>query len=274
MPSSRYNRDQLCSPISCCITAAGKALHLWSIPFTFFRRQLLECFSRFMVKIFQLCIGSASMHYVSRTNRVCSGWSRDCTNLLSLFFHRRYGKHVSNNSYYFCYDRPQIGKMFDRIRKMPNTGHYPAACGRFKIVNIRDLTVGYDSSFPDNKAVSFNLIYLKRTRINNYNVHYALHLKLKLHSGFIHSWFLYIIELCASLCRNSSKWIFFGAINSFPGPDSLVVCIIASACDAIQNRYPLQSALIDIQSCYHLLSQSVFWCPMTSHNGLDVRVTC
>jgi len=63
-----------------------------------------------------------------------------------------YGKHVSNNSYYFCYDRPQIGKMFDRIRKMPNTGHYPAACGRFKIVNIRDLTVGYDSSFPDNKA--------------------------------------------------------------------------------------------------------------------------
>ncbi|VDL92849.1 unnamed protein product, partial [Schistocephalus solidus] len=63
-----------------------------------------------------------------------------------------YGKHVSNNGYYFCYEPPKIGKMFDRLRKMPQTGHYPAACGRFKVTGVRDLTVDYDSSYPDKKA--------------------------------------------------------------------------------------------------------------------------
>ncbi|VDN13743.1 unnamed protein product [Dibothriocephalus latus] len=42
--------------------------------------------------------------------------------------------------------------MFDRLRKMPQTGHYPAACGRFKVTGVRDLTVDYDSSYPDKKA--------------------------------------------------------------------------------------------------------------------------
>ena len=67
---------------------------------------------------------------------------------------RRYGKHVSNNSYYFCYEPPKIVCMFERLRKMPNTGHYPDALGRFKVTGVRDLTVDYDSNYPDKKAVS------------------------------------------------------------------------------------------------------------------------
>nr|CDS23113.1 phosphoglucomutase 2 [Echinococcus granulosus] len=63
-----------------------------------------------------------------------------------------YGKHVSNNSYYFCYEPPKIVKMFERLRRMPGGGHYPFACGRFKVTGVRDLTVDYDSSYPDKKA--------------------------------------------------------------------------------------------------------------------------
>lgn len=76
-----------------------------------------------------------------------------------LFSLRSYGKHVSNNSYYFCYEPPKIVKMFERLRRMPEGGHYPLACGRFKVTGVRDLTVDYDSSYPDKKAVSFQLIF-------------------------------------------------------------------------------------------------------------------
>ncbi|VUZ50130.1 unnamed protein product [Hymenolepis diminuta] len=63
-----------------------------------------------------------------------------------------YGKHVSNNSYYFCYEPPKIVQMFERLRHMPKTGGYPQTLGRFKINGLRDLTVGYDSNYPDHKA--------------------------------------------------------------------------------------------------------------------------
>lgn len=35
---------------------------------------------------------------------------------------------------------------------MPKTGGYPQTLGRFKINGLRDLTVGYDSNYPDHKA--------------------------------------------------------------------------------------------------------------------------
>ncbi|VDN98752.1 unnamed protein product [Rodentolepis nana] len=63
-----------------------------------------------------------------------------------------YGKHVSNNSYYFCYESPKIVKMFERLRHMPEIGGYPQTLGRFKITGLRDLTVGYDSNYSDKKA--------------------------------------------------------------------------------------------------------------------------
>lgn len=67
----------------------------------------------------------------------------------------QYGYHISNNSYYFCYDPPKITTMFERIRNWPDNpgpAGYPQALGRFRIVGIRDLTTGYDTAFPDLKA--------------------------------------------------------------------------------------------------------------------------
>ncbi len=69
----------------------------------------------------------------------------------------RYGTHVSNNSYYFCYEPPKIGKMFERLRSMPEGGHYPIACGRVKVSGVRDLTLDDDSPKAPKKAVRYNL---------------------------------------------------------------------------------------------------------------------
>ncbi|XP_031573517.1 glucose 1,6-bisphosphate synthase-like [Actinia tenebrosa] len=63
-----------------------------------------------------------------------------------------YGVHISINSYYLCMSPPVITNIFNRIRTLEN-GQYPLSCGGFKISGIRDLTTGYDSTKPDNKAV-------------------------------------------------------------------------------------------------------------------------
>ncbi|KAF6775197.1 hypothetical protein AHF37_05794 [Paragonimus kellicotti] len=67
----------------------------------------------------------------------------------------KYGYHITNNSYYFCYDPLKISAMFERIRHWPDNpglAGYPQALGRFRIVGIRDLTTGYDTAYPDSKA--------------------------------------------------------------------------------------------------------------------------
>ncbi|KAF8567178.1 hypothetical protein P879_04659 [Paragonimus westermani] len=67
----------------------------------------------------------------------------------------KYGYHITNNSYYFCYDPLKISAMFERIRHWPDNpgpAGYPQALGRFRIVGIRDLTTGYDTAYPDLKA--------------------------------------------------------------------------------------------------------------------------
>ncbi|TGZ73225.1 hypothetical protein CRM22_001645 [Opisthorchis felineus] len=67
----------------------------------------------------------------------------------------KYGIHISNNSYYFCYDPPKIALMFEHIRNWPHNpgpAGYPQQLGRFRIVNIRDLTTGFDDNYPDKKA--------------------------------------------------------------------------------------------------------------------------
>ncbi|XP_073253701.1 phosphopentomutase-like [Porites lutea] len=66
--------------------------------------------------------------------------------------YKRYGIHVSNNSYYLCYCPSTIKKIFERIRTLEN-GQYPSSCASYKISGIRDLTVGFDSTKPDNKPV-------------------------------------------------------------------------------------------------------------------------
>lgn len=62
--------------------------------------------------------------------------------------YKKYGYHLSMNSYYLCYEPPVVRAMFDKIR----AGGYPTHCGEYKISKIRDLTTGYDNNYEDNKA--------------------------------------------------------------------------------------------------------------------------
>ncbi|GAB6032650.1 Phosphoglucomutase-2 [Chamberlinius hualienensis] len=67
--------------------------------------------------------------------------------------YEEYGYHVSRNSYYICYEQPTIVSMFERLRNYNGPNTYPKECGPFPIKSVRDLTTGFDSSFPDNKAI-------------------------------------------------------------------------------------------------------------------------
>uniref|UniRef100_A0A3Q2DGL1 Phosphoglucomutase 2-like 1 n=1 Tax=Cyprinodon variegatus TaxID=28743 RepID=A0A3Q2DGL1_CYPVA len=67
--------------------------------------------------------------------------------------YRTYGYHVSKTSYVTCNDPPTIQRIFSRIRNFEGDGSYPKACGGVRIVHIRDVTTGYDSSRPDLRSV-------------------------------------------------------------------------------------------------------------------------
>uniref|UniRef100_A0A9J7YZZ9 Phosphoglucomutase 2 n=1 Tax=Cyprinus carpio carpio TaxID=630221 RepID=A0A9J7YZZ9_CYPCA len=71
--------------------------------------------------------------------------------IVSLFF--RYGYHISKNSYFICHDQDTIKRLFERLRNYDGKNSYPKECGGFAITAVRDLTTGYDSNQPDNKAV-------------------------------------------------------------------------------------------------------------------------
>lgn len=65
-----------------------------------------------------------------------------------------YGYHISKNSYFICHDQDTIRSLFDHLRNYDGQkGRYPSECGRFSITTVRDLTTGYDSNQPDNKAI-------------------------------------------------------------------------------------------------------------------------
>ncbi|KAI9308899.1 hypothetical protein BJ944DRAFT_259452 [Cunninghamella echinulata] len=69
----------------------------------------------------------------------------------------KYGYFVSDNSYFICHDKSLIQSIFRRIRfgDQPVSSEqsaygfelsYPKTIGGYKVVSIRDLTIGYDSS--------------------------------------------------------------------------------------------------------------------------------
>lgn len=65
-----------------------------------------------------------------------------------------YGYHISKNSYFICHEQTVIRSLFERLRNYGGQKvSYPTECGRFTIAAVRDLTTGYDSNQPDNKAV-------------------------------------------------------------------------------------------------------------------------
>ncbi|NXS08529.1 PGM2 protein, partial [Neodrepanis coruscans] len=64
-----------------------------------------------------------------------------------------YGFHINKASYFICHDPEIIQQLFDNLRNFDGRNTYPKSCGRFKVSGIRDLTTGYDSSQPDQKAI-------------------------------------------------------------------------------------------------------------------------
>nr|CAD7195878.1 unnamed protein product [Timema douglasi] len=70
--------------------------------------------------------------------------------------YKTYGHHISENSYYFCYNQEVIKQIFDRLRTFAGTANtYPTSIlkGKYRITSVRDLTTGYDSSQHDKKAI-------------------------------------------------------------------------------------------------------------------------
>lgn len=70
--------------------------------------------------------------------------------------YQTYGYHTSHSSYVICREQDVINRVFKRLRTFdqgkPNT--YPTGIlnNEFEIEHVRDLTTGYDSSTPDQKA--------------------------------------------------------------------------------------------------------------------------
>lgn len=75
-----------------------------------------------------------------------------------LFWLHRYGYHVTKASYFICYDQKIIKGLFDKLRNYDGKNNYPKTCGKFAVSGVRDLTTGYDSNQPDQKAVSSHVL--------------------------------------------------------------------------------------------------------------------
>ncbi|XP_053163607.1 glucose 1,6-bisphosphate synthase [Hemicordylus capensis] len=67
--------------------------------------------------------------------------------------YKRYGYHISKTSYFLCYDPPTIKRIFERLRNFDSPNSYPALCGTYGILHVRDVTTGYDSSQLNKKSV-------------------------------------------------------------------------------------------------------------------------
>ncbi|XP_031734758.1 glucose 1,6-bisphosphate synthase isoform X3 [Anarrhichthys ocellatus] len=70
-----------------------------------------------------------------------------------LNIYQTYGHHVSQTSYVVCDDPTTIQTIFCRIRNFNCEASYPKTCGGVRIVHVRDVTTGYDSSRPDLRSV-------------------------------------------------------------------------------------------------------------------------
>lgn len=96
---------------------------------------------------------SAMAVFAEWTNYLYSTEKTLSSHLTSLY--EKYGFWVSNNGYFICHDPATIKLIFNKIRHGSNgpekTLQYPSTIGGSKVVSIRDLTAGFDSSTTDNK---------------------------------------------------------------------------------------------------------------------------
>lgn len=78
--------------------------------------------------------------------------------------YKKYGYFASANSYFICHEQDTIDRIFNKMRfgsspQKDDTGRfafmpmYPTHIGPHKVVNVRDLTLGYDSSKGDGVPV-------------------------------------------------------------------------------------------------------------------------
>ena len=65
--------------------------------------------------------------------------------------YQQYGYHYSFNSYVVSKDASKTSAMFETMRHLDNGG-YHRAIGGVRVVSVRDLTIGLDTSKPDKKA--------------------------------------------------------------------------------------------------------------------------
>eukprot|EP00760_Papus_ankaliazontas_P015552 PhM_4_TR16581/c0_g1_i1/m.53281/K15779/PGM2; phosphoglucomutase / phosphopentomutase len=75
---------------------------------------------------------------------------RSLTQQLAVIY-AKYGPHLTNNSYYICRDAAAGAAMFNEIRNYNNTDTYPNTLAGYKVVAVRDLTTGFDSTTEDKK---------------------------------------------------------------------------------------------------------------------------
>uniref|UniRef100_A0A6Q2YNE7 Phosphoglucomutase 2-like 1 n=1 Tax=Esox lucius TaxID=8010 RepID=A0A6Q2YNE7_ESOLU len=64
-----------------------------------------------------------------------------------------YGYHISTTSYVICKEPLTVKRIFTRIRNFEDENTYPKSSGGHRIMHVRDVTTGYDSSQPDNRCV-------------------------------------------------------------------------------------------------------------------------
>ena len=78
-------------------------------------------------------------------------YNKDCTLRDQLCdIYETYGYHLTVTSYYLCYSPDTVLSIFTTLRR---DGLYPTSCGPYKVLNVRDVTVGFDSSRGDKKCI-------------------------------------------------------------------------------------------------------------------------
>jgi len=85
-------------------------------------------------------------HYLARVEK------KDLLDKLDEIY-AQYGYFLFNNSYFMCREPAVISAVFERMRTAGPGGKHVAQIGEFKVARIRDMTLGFDSSTPDNKTV-------------------------------------------------------------------------------------------------------------------------
>ena len=82
-----------------------------------------------------------------------NGWNENIIQQQLNYLYQTYGQFVSYNSYVISHDTKVTDKIFHRLRNsggnLTESGGYWTECAGSKIVSIKDITVGYDSTVTE-----------------------------------------------------------------------------------------------------------------------------